>query len=163
MNQAHLHLIVNHLPIVGLLLGILILVAGMLLKNNTVKKTALGVFVFAALCAIPAYLTGEGAEETVENLAGVGEDMMETHEELANIFLWIAIALGGLALFTFWTDRAQKKSASTLYVLTLIAALGAMVFAQRVGTSGGNIRHTEIRSDVIAPNSGQGEAEKDDD
>ena len=155
MNQAHLHLLLNHLPILGILFGILILAAGFILKNTAVKRTAMGVFVFAAICAVPAYLTGEGAEEVVENLPGVGEDLMEAHEELANIFLWMAAGVGLLALFTFFTDRAQKKSASTLYLITLAAALGAMVFAQRVGSSGGNIRHTEIRTDVIAPGGGE--------
>jgi uncharacterized membrane protein len=161
MNQAHLHLMLNHLPILGTLFGLLVLAGGFLFKNNTVKKTALGLFVFSAVCAIPAYLTGEGAEEAVENLPGVGENLMETHEDLANIFLWIVGALGLLSLATFYADFKEKKIAPTLYLITLVAALGTMAFAQRVGTSGGEIRHTEIRSGATA-SGGEGE-EKDDD
>jgi drug/metabolite transporter (DMT)-like permease len=120
-------------------------------------------FIFSAACAIPAYLTGEGAEELVENLPGVGEDLISAHEDMAYTFLWMTIGVGLIALITFFSDRMQKKSASALFLITFVAALGTMVFAQRVGTSGGNIRHTEIRSDVIAPGGGERGAEKDDD
>ena len=152
MNQAHLHLLLNHLPILGTLFGLLMLAGGFILNNNTVKRTALGMFVFAGLCAIPAYLTGEGAEEVVENLPAVSETLMETHEELANIFLWVVGGLGLLSLATWYADFKSKKTAPLLFAVTFVAALGTMVFAQRVGSSGGEIRHTEIRSGATAVN-----------
>ena len=150
MNQAHLHLLLNHLPILGVLFGLLILAGGFFLKNNTIKRTALGMFVLSAIFVIPTYLTGEGAEEVVEGLPGVSENLMEAHEDLANIFLWVVGALGVFSLATFYADFKSKSMASSLYVLTFIAALGTMVFAKQVGTSGGEIRHTEIRSGTAA-------------
>lgn len=146
MNQAHLHLLINHLPILGALFGLLILAGGFFLKNNTLKRTALGIFVLSAIFAIPAYLTGEGAEEVVESLPGVTENLIEVHEDIANIFLWMVGALGLISLATLYTDLKSKKVAPMLYALTFVAAIGTMVFAQRVGSSGGEIRHTEIRS-----------------
>lgn len=166
-NDAHLHLILNHLPILGVLFGLLIMAGGFLLKNNAVKRTALGMFVLSAVCAIPAYLTGEPAEEMVENLPGVTENLMEAHEDLANIFLWVTGALGALSLLTFFADLKAKTIASTLYGITFVAALGSMVLAQRVGASGGEIRHTEIRTGAtVAGNenqTGKSTEAKDDD
>ena len=150
MNQAHLHLLLNHLPILGTLFGLLILTAGYIFKNISVKKTALGLFVLSAVMAVPAYLTGEGAEEIVENLPGVSENLMEEHEELANIFLWVVGVLGLLALGTFYADSNGKKITPILYAITLVVAIGAMIFAQQVGTSGGEIRHSEIRVGATA-------------
>lgn len=167
MNQAHLHLLTNHLPILGTLFGLLVLAAGFFLKNNSVKRTALGIFVFAAITAIPAYLTGEGAEEAVENLPGVSENLIERHEDLGNIFLWAVGGLGALALFTFFTDYKTRKSAPLLYGLTFVAALGTMVLAWQVGVSGGEIRHTEIRGgaaaagDLRPPTNGEGDDDDD--
>jgi len=93
---------------------------------------------------------------------------METHEDMANIFLWMAGALGLFSLGTFYADLKAKKIAPTLYMLTFVAALGAMAFAQQVGSTGGQIRHTEIRNGATAANDnlegGGGEnAAKDDD
>ncbi len=150
MNQAHLHLLFNHLPILGTLFGLLILAGGYVLKNNTVKRTALGIFVLSALCVIPAYLTGEGAEEITESLPGVTENFIEAHENMANIFLGMAGALGLLSLVTFFTDLKMKKIAPILYAITLIVAVGTMFFAQQTGSSGGKIRHTEIQSGVAS-------------
>lgn len=169
MNQAHLHLLLNHLPILGVLFGLLILAGGFFLKNNTIKRTALGMFALSAILAIPAYLTGEGAEEVVENLPGVSENLMEEHEELANIFLWVVGVLGLLALGTFYADSNGKKITPILYAITLVVAIGAMIFAQQVGTSGGEIRHSEIRVGATAtglesPQEAEmDEKEKDDD
>lgn len=169
MNQAHLHLLLNHLPILGALFGLLILAGGFFLKNNTVKRTALGMFVLSAIFAIPAYLTGEGAEEVVENLPGISENLIEAHEEMANIFLWMVGALGLISLATLYTDLKSKKMAPMLYTLTFVAAIGTMIFAQQVGTSGGEIRHTEIRSGATTagiengPSGGQENSDEDDD
>jgi hypothetical protein len=169
MNQAHLHLLLNHLPILGALFGLLILAGGFFLKNDTVKRTALGIFALSAVFAIPAYLTGEGAEEVVESLPGVTENLIEAHEEMANIFLWLVGALGLISLVTLYTDLKSKKVAPMLYTLTFIVAIGAMFVAQRVGTSGGEIRHTEIRSGATAATGienaqqGGGEGADDDD
>lgn len=161
MNQAHLHLLLNHLPILGTLFGLLILGAGFFLKNNAVKKVALGMFLFSAIAAIPAYLTGEGAEEVAENLSGVSENLMEKHEDLANIFLWVVGGLGLLSLATYYADFKAKKVAPLLYTLTLAAAIGTMIFAQQVGASGGEIRHTEIRSGAGATAGNEGNLQQD--
>ncbi len=168
MNQAHLHLLFNHLPILGTLFGLLILTGGFIVRNNAVKRTALGIFVLSALCAIPAFLTGEGAEEMVESLPGVTENLVEAHADLADFFLWVVGALGLVSLGTFFTDLKAQKVAPILYGLTFAAAVGTMILAQQVGATGGKIRHTEIRSGVAAAgmenpgNNNAGETDDDD-
>ena len=72
MNEAHLHLVVNHFPIIGTILGLGILVVGLLLKNNSVKNTAFFLFIVAAIFAAVSMATGEGAEELVEDMANIG-------------------------------------------------------------------------------------------
>jgi uncharacterized membrane protein len=49
MNDAHLHMLVNHFPIIGTLLGLGILITGLLLKNNSVKNTAYALFIIAVI------------------------------------------------------------------------------------------------------------------
>lgn len=161
MNTAHWHLLLNHLPIIGTVVGTLILVSGYLIKNNaTIKQTALGVLVFSSLTAIPAYFTGEGAEEIVEEIPGVAESVIEVHEDLGKIFLIVALVLGALSLVTLLSATFKLKITSLLYVIVLVAAIGTGIFAKEVGTSGGEIRHTEIRSGNIDYNK---DIDKDDD
>jgi len=148
MNNAHFHLIVNHLPIVGCLIGILVLITGFLLKKTEVKLTALGIFIFSAITSIFAFYTGEGAEEVIEKISGVSETLLHTHEEYAESFFTLTLILGGFSLIGFITELKKLKYAKYFIFLTLLLALADGVLAKYVGTSGGEIRHTEIRNNA---------------
>lgn len=146
MNDAHLHLLVNHFPIIGTLFGLGILIAGMLLKNNSVKNTAYILFIVAAIFAAFSMGTGEGAEELVEDLPNIGKQIIHEHEEIAEKFALIMYVTGFLGLLSLYTSIKNHKLAKTFSIITLIFALIAAVFAKSVGTTGGEIRHTEIRA-----------------
>lgn len=148
MNDAHYHLIVNHLPIVGLLIGILVLIAGLVFNKTEVKLTALGILIFSAITSIAAFYTGEGAEEVVENLEGISETLIHTHEEYAETFYTLSLILGGLSLLTFILELKKMKFTKYLMIICLLIALVDGVLATYVGSSGGEIRHSEIRNDA---------------
>ncbi|NCT17904.1 MAG: hypothetical protein COZ75_01270 [Flavobacteriaceae bacterium CG_4_8_14_3_um_filter_34_10] len=148
MNDAHLHLAINHFPIIGLTIGILVLLFGFLFKNNTIKLTALAIFIFSAITAIIANYTGEGAEEFIENIPGIGENFIETHEEAAEVFLIFMLILGGASLITFFLTIKKMNIAIYGYILVALLAISSALASINVGTSGGEIRHTEIRSDA---------------
>ncbi|ARV12293.1 hypothetical protein BTO09_08010 [Gilvibacter sp. SZ-19] len=148
MNDAHFHLVVNHLPIVGILIGFLVLLVGLIMNKLQVKNTALGIFIFSALTAIVAFLTGEGAEEIVENLPGISETLIHKHEEQAELFLTMVLILGGVALLTFIFQLKKMAVAKYGFVLVLVLSAVSIFISKNVGTSGGEITHIEIRSDA---------------
>ncbi|MEQ8245757.1 hypothetical protein [Fulvivirga sp.] len=148
MNDAHFHLAINHLPIVGLLIGILTLLTGLILKKEDVKLTALGIFIFSAITSIVAFYTGEGAEEVVENIAGVSETLIHAHEEYAESFFTLTLILGGLSLISFVVEVKKLKLSKYLMLVCLFLAIADGILAKYVGTSGGEIRHSEIRIDA---------------
>jgi uncharacterized membrane protein len=147
MNEAHFHLVVNHLPIVGILIGLLVLVSGFILKKPEVKVTALGIFVFSALASIAAFYSGEGAEEIVENIPGISETLINQHEEAAELFFTVVLILGGISLITMFLEIKKYAFAKIGFILVILGSLAAGVLAKNVGTTGGEIRHTEIRND----------------
>ncbi|MFC2109978.1 hypothetical protein ACFLRU_00500 [Bacteroidota bacterium] len=149
MNNTHFHLIVNHLPIVGLLIGILVLITGLTLKKREVKLTAFGIFIFSAITSIVAFYTGEGAEEVVEHISGISETFIHTHEEYAESFFTLTLVLGALSFIGFVAELKKYKFAKYLVIFTLLLAVADGILAKYVGTSGGEIRHTEIRSNAI--------------
>lgn len=148
MDLTHLHLMLNHLPVVGVIFGFLILLWGVLRGYEEVKTVGLIVLVITALAAVPVYLTGEPAEEVVEHLPGVSEQIIELHEDAALPSLILAIvtgvlALGALILKRFSAAAAAAARISMLAVLLLSFVTGA--FMARTANLGGQIRHTEIR------------------
>ena len=98
MNQAHFHLMVNHLPIILPIAGVVVLVGGMFVRSEIVKRMAYLLFTIGAVAAFSAMASGEGAEEVAENLAGVTENYIHEHEEKAEVFALISYILGALSL-----------------------------------------------------------------
>jgi hypothetical protein len=94
MNQTHLHLLINHLPIIGSILGGIVLAHAIWNKSELTKIAAYNVLIISSLGAIVAYVTGEEAEETIENIAGVMENTIKIHEDFAVYALIALIALG---------------------------------------------------------------------
>ena len=146
MNEAHFHLIVNHLPIIFPIVGVIVMITGLISKSVAVKRTAYLVFIIGALSAIAAMATGEGAEEVVEQIGGIRESYIETHEETAEIFAVLGYALAGISLLGLLASFKQTTLSNILSVTTLAFAFVVLFFGKETGTTGGEIRHTEIRS-----------------
>jgi hypothetical protein len=69
-----------------------------------------------------------------------------------------------LSLIALWLNWKQNKLASLFSLGVLTLALGALYMGKQTGTSGGEIRHTEIRTGKNATNvSMSEEGESDDD
>ena len=84
MNDAHLHLVLNHLPIITPVIGLLIMIGGLVFSSEILKRTAYLVLILAVVVAILTFATGEGAEDVVEKLAGIDENLIKTPQEVAD-------------------------------------------------------------------------------
>jgi len=149
MNDAHLHLVVNHFPIIGTILGLGILITGIILKNNTVKSTAYVLFIVAAIFAAFSMGTGEGAEELVEDMPSVGKQIIHEHEEMAEKLAIVLYVLGVISLAGLFLNYKKKASAKLVSFVALVVAIVGVFLAQQTGTTGGEIRHTEIRANAV--------------
>jgi len=164
MNTAHIHLMITHLPIIGAFIGLLILVFAYLKKDANVKTAAYLVFVVCAIGTCIAYATGEGAEELVENLPGVVEAAVETHEDAAMYSLVSMIALGVMSMIGIIQIRWNASKFNFIHSLILVLSLLSMATITYTGNLGGKIRHTEITNASAAlPNNEQPSNEFDED
>ena len=151
MNGAHLHLLVNHVPVLGILFGLLLLVAALWRGSTELTRTSLVVFVLTALAAVLVYLTGEPAEDAVEGVAGVTRGLIGRHEDAA---LAATIGLATLGLFSLGGLAGFRRLARIPRWFTSSSLLLALVAAGMIGWAanlGGQIRHTEIRAGAPAP------------
>lgn len=149
MNDAHLHMVVNHFPIIGTILGLGILIAGIVLKNKSVQNTAYVLFIVAAVFAAFSMGTGEGAEELVEDMPSVGKEIIHEHEEMAEKLALVLYALGVISLAGLFLDYKNHSKAKLVSFVAVVVAGSGVFFAQQTGTTGGEIRHTEIRANTI--------------
>ena len=157
MNGAHLHLLMNHIPVLGTFFGLALLAFAAWKRSDELRKAAFGTLVIAALAGVATYLTGEPAEDGVKGLPGISTALIEHHEEAAGIALGGAIALGVLALGgLIWFRGGQpiKNGFSTLALAAAILVTGLMAWTANLG---GQIRHSEIRSGAAPMTTSSGE------
>lgn len=163
MNGAHWHLVVNHLPIIFPIVGVIVMITGLISKSEPVKRTAFLIFIMGAFASIAAMTTGEGAEEIVENISGVSESYIKTHEETAETFALLSYILGGISLIGLWASFKQKSISNTITIATVVFAFVILFFGKQTGTTGGEIRHTEIRNGNVTSVNENNPNEKDED
>ena len=160
MDAAHLHLALNHAPLFALVFATLGLAWAVIRTDGGVARASLGLLVLAGLLVLPTYLTGEDAEDIVEDQVGVSHEAIEEHEDAA---LGAAIATGivGLAalvvLFLFRQGEVPRTATVSMLVFTLAAA-GWIGY---VANLGGQINHPEIRSTPTSTSPGGYEVDDD--
>jgi uncharacterized membrane protein len=148
MNWAHVHLIINHFPVIGILGALLLLVYSLVRKSEEVKMVSLGAFAIIALVTLAVYFTGEAAEKVVKNLPGVTETYIGRHEEIASLTLVLMEILGITSLVGLVLLRRSGAIPKWVVVMILILSLITAVVVNLTANLGGQIRHTEIRDDV---------------
>ncbi|MBD3403487.1 hypothetical protein GF420_11370 [candidate division GN15 bacterium] len=151
MNAAHAHLILNHLPVIGLLFGIGFLLVGLLRKHDTLIRSAFTIFIIVSIATIPVFLSGEAAEDVVENLPGVEEAYIHAHEEAGETALIAMIVLGLISIAGLWVFRFMNRIRMTAAGLVLVLSLVVAGWMAYTANLGGEIRHPEIREDFIEP------------
>lgn len=159
MNDAHFHLVVNHLPIIFPLVGAIVLITGLVFRSEAIKRTGYFVFILGSVSTLLAMSSGEGAEEVVEEIRGVSEGFIHEHEENAELFAFLSYGLGAISLISFWFSWKQKPLAKPGSFVVLIFSFVVLFFAKQVGTSGGEIRHTEIRENTMVSGSSDADDE----
>lgn len=163
MNAAHLHLLINHLPILGSVFAIPLLMLALWRRSEPgTLYGAVLVLIVAAGGAVAADQTGEGAEEAVEDLPGVTESLIHQHEESAEVAVILALATAAVAIgATVLTARSGRVHPLATGIL-LSAALASSATMANVGWAGGQIRHTEVREEgVVAAAAAAGEDEEE--
>jgi uncharacterized membrane protein len=153
MSPAHLHLMLNHVPVLGVIFGLGLLIQGLRRRSEELKRAALGVFVIVGLLAIPVYLSGESAADAVKSLPGVTGPIVERHDNAAAAAFTGMLALGGMALAGLLRFRGARVAPG--WFIPSILAVSLLVSALMGWTAylGGQIRHTEIRAHAtpVAP------------
>jgi uncharacterized membrane protein len=148
---AHVHLILNHLPIIVTGIALLLVSVAAWRRDDYLVRVALSLLILAALSALPTYLTGNSAEHAVIDLPGVTRELIHDHEDMALIAALVLGALGTFALWVLWRYRRPVAVPTLLVRATVVGALIAAALMAYTGLLGGEIRHTEVRSGFVPP------------
>lgn len=145
MTATHLHLVLNHIPVVGMAFSAALLGIGWSRSNREVIRLGLAFLVVAAAMVIPVYLTGEPAAQATKGLPALSDRILEQHTDLSPIALAATLAAGVASGFAHWLSRGGRPVPRAFALGILIASIAACILLAATANLGGKIRHSEIR------------------
>ena len=143
MNFDHLHLLLNHVPIIGFFVGVGLFLASFTGTNDDLRRSALIIFAAVALLTIPTFVSGVGADRALAQESGISEALVRRHEGAAMRGLWFVEATGAAALMALWRSRRAGGTPRATLAAVLLLAIIASILMGRTGNTGGDIRHPQ--------------------
>jgi uncharacterized membrane protein len=146
VTGAHLHLALNHVPVILVPAAIVMLLYAMATKSVDLTKGALVLLVVSTLFGAGAFLTGEPAEDALEHIPGISTEAIKPHENLAT-FAVAATALAGVFALAVLVKWQPGGATPWTMIATLVVAFAAALLLAWTAYLGGRINHPELREE----------------
>jgi len=146
LNWAHVHLLLTHIPVIGMPAIIAFLLIGKVRGSREIEWASLQLFVALALLSIVVYLTGSSANHQLRDLPGISREVIHRHSTAADFAFWSLEAFGALCLAALYKFRTTEAVPPRKITVLLALALVVFLLMSWTANLGGKIRHPEIGS-----------------
>ena len=150
MSLTHLHLLLNHFPVIGALIGVALLALALIRRSSELSKVSLGLFAALGIVTLIVFFTGEPAEEGIEKLPGFSESITEKHEEFALLATIVLSAIGAMAVAVLALFKGKELPRRITLIALVLSIVGGGMMSY-TAMLGGQVRHTEVRSGSVSP------------
>ena len=151
-TPAHLHLAINHVPMIGLAVACLPVILGMLFHSRGALASGL-LAVILCVVTLPAIMeTGEAAQESFADgsiepgMDAAGKAAFREHSGRAKFMAPVIYAAGILALVALLVLIKFPRQAAWISWAVLLGGAISIGLSIWTAEAGGRIRHTEFRS-----------------
>src|SRR2546423_2886655 len=144
-NFVHMHLLLNHVPTVGTIVALGILLLGFAKRSEELTRGALALFFTIALVSLPTYMTGYSAQKAIKERPGVSAELIQRHQSAALVALTVIEATGVLAWFGLWQGRKPSQVSrwnAPVVLLLATVSLRLMASASNIGRQQHTPHHT---------------------
>jgi len=143
---AYRHMLLNHVPIIGLFMAWLVLATGLATRQASLLLTGLALIALTAGMSLPVARYGDAAYPAVyDTLDGSGQKWLDYHAELAETWLPLLYANAALALVALVLCIARPRLRQWVCVVVALVTLAGIGAAVAVARAGGKIQHPEFR------------------
>jgi hypothetical protein len=144
LNLAHIHLLLNHVPTIGSVVVLGLLVVAFIRRDEGLKLVGLEVLFAIALLTLPAYMTGAAAFQKLRGQPGISDTAIRLHQDVALYgFTWMECA-GFIGWVALWQARRHGRAARGLVATATAFLIVAFAVMARAANLGGDIRHPEL-------------------
>jgi len=146
-QPEYIHVLINPLPIYGLLMGWIGLVIALSLKSRHAQVATLALVLITSASAWPAYEFGEQAYDRVLSMADEdGKAWLDAHRDRAEDLIYFFYALALLSVVAIALPIKWPKSSTPLVIAVILFGAVALGIGAYIAYAGGKIRHREFRN-----------------
>lgn len=146
MSHDHLHLLLNHVPTVGAVAALGLLLLSFIRRNEHLTHAGLEAVYLVALLTLPAYITGVGASRELRQVPGVSDYAMRMHHDAAMWGFTVLELAGFVGWIALWQMRRRGHPPRAIVAGATVLLVVAIAMMAGAANLGGQIRHPELRS-----------------
>jgi len=151
-QPEYIHVLINPLPVYGLLMGLVGLIVALCLRSRRAQIATLALIFLSGVIAWPVVHYGEAGYDRVLSMSDdQGQAWLKVHEHRADELAWSFYVLAGLAAAAMFAPMRWPKSAIALTLATLLAGFVVLGIGGYIAHAGGKIRHKEFRNELAPP------------
>ena len=151
-QPEYIHVLINPLPIYGLLMGLLGLIVAFFLKSRRAQVATLVLVLISSLSAWPVYEFGQQAYDRVLSMTDDdGERWLDEHRDRGEDLIWLFYALAVLSAAAIAAPIKWPKSSALLVFAVILLGAGTLGSGSYIAYAGGKIRHREFRNEPPPP------------
>jgi hypothetical protein len=153
INFPHYHLLLNHVPTVGMVIAIGLFLLAVVRRNDHLLHASFEVFFGIALVTLPLYITGVTAAARIEGRPDVSMAAIDAHHDSALLAFIVMEIAGFVAWLGLWQSRRLGQPSRSVFSVMAVLSVLSLALMANAANIGGEIRHPEIKIDesAIAP------------
>ena len=147
-QPEYIHVLLNPLPVYGLLTCLIGLVIALILKSRRAQIATLALVLISSASAWPVYEFGQQGYDRVLSMADEdGQAWLDEHKERGEDLIWIFYALAALSAIAIAAPIKWTKSSIPLAVAVIVLGAVALGSGVYIAYAGGRVRHREFRNE----------------
>ena len=151
-QPEYVHVLLNPLPVYGLLVGWLGLIIAFFLKSRRAQIATLALVLISAGSAWPVYEFGEQGYDRVLSMTDEdGQAWLDEHVHRAEILIYVFYALALLSAIAIAAPLKWPKSSAPLLVAVILLGAATLGSGGYIAYAGGKVRHREFRNEPAPP------------
>jgi hypothetical protein len=151
-QPEYVHVLLNPLPVYGLLISWIGLIAALISKNRRALIVALILVFITSLSAWPTFEFGEeGYDRVLAMSDDDGHAWLDEHQHRAQKLIYVFYALAALSVAAIVVPLRWPKSSVPLAIAVALLGATALASGCYIAYAGGKIRHREFRNEPAPP------------
>jgi hypothetical protein len=151
-QPEYVHVLLNPLPVYGLLISWIGLIAAVISKSRRAQIVTLILVFITSISAWPVLEFGQqGYDRVLAMIDDDGHAWLDEHQERAQKVIYIFYALAALSAAGIIIPLRWPKSAVPLALAVVILGAATLASGCYVAYAGGKIRHREFRNQPAPP------------